>query len=152
MKKFIPFLLLVLTLLACSGAPVVQTTSPEEQTESVQQSLVQLVEHVRSDTLQMVAPKGLLSEDPARPTPLLTQTTVVIPGTGKTCAGSFVGGLGTYSTTAHQAILCLSSAQFNAINAGLALEPGHTTDVNVGYNEAGTATNKPVTSFSFPLF
>jgi len=113
---------------------------------------VPLVEHVRPDALQMVAPKGLLSEDPARPTPLLTQTTVVIPPTGKTCAGSFVGGLGNYSTTAHQAILCMTTAQFNAINAELALEPGHTTDVNLSYDNSGTNTTKPVTSFSFPLF
>jgi hypothetical protein len=140
-STFLLLCLTLLTLLGCASA-----SDPNvEQTE--QPLIVPLVMHVRNDTLQMVAPKGRLSESTTDPTPNLTQVTVVIPSGSCTLAG----GIGTYSVTTAQAIVCVTSAQFNAINAELAQEPTHHIDVDLSYDNSGTLSNKPVTSVSFPL-
>lgn len=131
----------MLILAACGSAPQEETSTNEVS----QALLVTEPMHVQPMTLQMVAPKGRTSEDPAHPTPNLTLVTWVVN----------TGACSTYSTTAKMAIVCVSTAQFNAVNADLAAafaDPTHHhVDVSVTYDNSGTLTNKPITSWTHTL-
>lgn len=126
---------LVLILFACGAAP-----ESTESTETVAQPLlIPLVMHVQVGTLQMVSPKGRLSDSPTNPTPNLTLVTILSGAT-----------IMQYSTSARMAIVSVTAAQFSAINTMLAT-PGHTVDVHLTYDDSGTSTTKTVTAVSFTL-
>lgn len=143
MLKPILLLLLTLMLAACGGDPS-STATESPAVASSEALLVPLVEHVQPGTLQMIAPRGRTSEDPAHPTPNLTLVTYVI-----------ASGCSTYSTTAKMAIMCVTTAQFNAVNtadaAAFADPTHHHVDVSLTYDDSAPGANKPVTAFSVTL-
>lgn len=143
-----PILLLILSTLvlaACGGAPGdADATTESSVATSSEALLVPLVEHVQPGTLQMASPRGRTSEDPAHPTPNLTLISYVI-----------ASGCSTYSTTAKTAIMCVTTAQFNAVNAAdaaaFADPTHHHVDVSLTYDDSAMGANKPVTAFSVTL-
>lgn len=104
-------LLLVLSLLGCSGGDPSSTTaepSAHATTEAVSGPGVSTM-YVQTGTLQMVSPRGRLSQDRQFTSPDLILITVLVG----TCRSQ-------YSFSTSEAILCVNSATFNAINADLA--------------------------------
>lgn len=130
-----------LILAACGSAPQEETSTNE-----VSQAL-SVNEHmwVQALTLQMHAPLGHTSEDTAHPSPNLISISWVVNA----------GACSMYSTSTKTAIVCVSTAQFNAINTDLAAayaDPTHHhVDIGITYDNSGTLTNKPITSWTHTL-
>jgi len=89
--------------------------------------------YVRPDTLPPFPPKCVLSEDPNRPTPSLTQVTVV----RKTSDG------GTYGTLTCQAVTTITASEWDTMCTML---NNHTGQVQVGitYDSSASGPNKPL--------
>ena len=90
--------------------------------------------YVQPGTILPVPPRGRLSEDPHRPTPLLTLVTVVDNASSDS---------GTYSTTAAQSIILLTAADWTHMLSVLG-DSGHQTWVDITYDNSPSGTNKPL--------
>jgi hypothetical protein len=90
--------------------------------------------YVRPDTLPPVAPKCRLSEDPNRPTPLLTQVTVLDNATSDS---------GTYSTSTFQAVASITAAEW-ANMCTLINNKTQQTQVTITYDDSISGTSKPL--------
>jgi len=90
--------------------------------------------YVRRDTLPCVPPKCVLSEDPNRPTPSLTQVTVYDNASSDS---------GTYSTTADQAIVLITAAEWANMTTLLS-DPTHQVQVGITYDNSVAGTKKPI--------
>lgn len=134
-------LLLCGFMIACGGY-----NPGEEPAASATEALTTEAMHVQPGTVQMVAPKGRLSDDPAHPSPNLVLITLLNTGTGVS---------GSYSTTAHAAILAITPAQFTSINTQLAAAAAnptlHHVDCSLAYDPVPPGVNKPVSLFSCVL-
>lgn len=89
--------------------------------------------YVQPGTITPVPPKARLYEDPNRATPLLTMVTVM----DSTSDG------GTYSTTACQAIVTVTAAEWAAM-CGLIADHSHQVKVDITYDDSAIGTNKPL--------
>lgn len=136
--KYVPLLLLVLALFACSAA---DQPAPEH-VGAVAQGVVQdTFMRIQPGEQQMTGTLGHLYQDRLNPSPTLTQVSVLVG----LCPGQ-------YSTTTHQAVICTSQANFNAINADLAqcFAPGSKHMwFSLYYDDAGSSTTKAVWSWSY---
>jgi hypothetical protein len=89
--------------------------------------------YVRTDTLPPVPPKCLLSEDPHRLTPSLTQVTVL----------EKTSDSGNYSTSACQAIAIITASEWTDMCNKLA-DHTHQVQVTITYDSSASGTNKPL--------
>jgi hypothetical protein len=114
-RKFIPFLALMLTLAACGSAPsLIQEESVTSETEAL---LVPVSINVQPGTVcSDTATNCKLFEDPANPTPALTVVTLIFNRAAFT---------GTY-TTSHTAIIQLTAAQTSTFHTNFDASTGHT--------------------------
>jgi len=91
--------------------------------------------YVRPGTLTPVPPLAVLSEDPNRPTPSLTQVSVLDKAT--------TTDSGNYSTSADQAVVIITPAEW-ANMVTLLSDHTHQVQVGITYNESVSGTTKPL--------
>jgi len=97
-------------------------------------SPVAIYMYVQPGTLTPVPPRCRLYEDPNRPTPVLTLVTVL---------DNAASDGGTYSTTACQAIVSITAADWANLCTLLA-DHSQQVRVDMTYDNAATGTNKPL--------